>query len=366
MKPKIIAFYLPQFHPIPENNKWWGLGFTEWHNVAKARPLYKGHIQPKLPGELGFYDLRLSETRVDQAKLAKEYGVHGFCYWHYWFNGKRLLEKPLDEVIKSKEPDFPFCVGWANESWTGVWHGAENKVLMEQTYPYDDPDQHYETLRVFFHDERYIKHEGNPLFYVYKPNQLPKQFQYLERLRELAIKDGFPGLYILGTWSPNPGGRFSSAFNLNLDGAAILNISGRHSLQVSYHFINSAIEKIKNKIGLSIGGPKKIEYKKALKPMIPDLREFSFDAYNTVISNWDNTPRSGKKGLVLTNSSPELFKKALEIAFKNLELKYGDSSNKNYIFLKSWNEWAEGNYIEPDQTNGRAYLNVLKDLFKNK
>jgi len=361
MKPKIIAFYLPQFHPIPENDKWWGAGFTEWHNVAKARPLFRGHLQPKLPGELGFYDLRLSQTRKDQAELAKNHGVYGFCYWHYWFGGKKLLEQPLDEVLQSGEPNFPFCVGWANESWTGIWHGAPNEILIDQTYPSNDPEHHYETLRILFQDERYIKHEGKPVFYVYKPNLLPKKNLYLERLRELAVKDGFPGLYILGTWSPNPGGRFPSANDLGLDGAIVLNITGRHTTEVGYHLLNAVIEKIKNKIGLSIG-PKKIDYGNTIDAMLPCLKGFPFEAYNTVISNWDNTARSGRKGLVLTNSSPSLFKRSLRLAVQNVRSRYGIDSDQQYIFLKSWNEWAEGNYVEPDQINGRDYLTMIRDV----
>lgn len=361
MKPKVIAFYLPQFHPIPENNEWWGPGFTEWHNVAKARPLYKGHAQPMLPGELGFYDLRFSQTRIDQASLAKSHGVFGFCYWHYWFGGHRLLEKPLDDVIKLKSPDLPFCVGWANESWTGVWHGAPKRVLIEQNYPIGDPDRHYEMLRILFHDDRYIKHQCKPIFYIYKPNLLPKDGLYLKRLRELAIQDGFPDLYILGTWSPNPSGRFNSVGELNLDGAVILNITGRDSTSVSGHYIYAAIEKIKNKVGIKVG-PKRIEYAKAIDTMIPDLSEFPFDAYNTVVSNWDNTPRSGRRGLVLTKSSPKFFEKALSRSIQNVENRYGKDSDQQYIFLKSWNEWAEGNYIEPDQVNGRAYLESLKNV----
>jgi hypothetical protein len=356
---RIIAFYLPQFHPIPENNSWWGPGFTEWHNVAKARPLFKGHVQPQLPGELGFYDLRFHQTREDQALLAKNYGVFGFCYWHYWFGGHQVLEKPLDEVIKLQAPDFPFCVGWANESWTGIWHGAPKKVLIEQNYPINDPDLHYEKLSIFFHDDRYIKHQGKPLLYVYKPNLLPKNGSYLKRLRELAVKDGFPGLYILGTWSPNPSGRFNSAIDLNLDGAIVLNITGRESHLAAQHFIDAAIQKFKNKVGLTVG-PNKIDYRKAIDSMLPDLRDFPFDAFNTVVSNWDNTPRSGRRGLVLTKSSPELFESAIVRAIENTKNRYGVNSDQQYVFLKSWNEWAEGNYVEPDQINGRAYLESIQ------
>jgi hypothetical protein len=355
--PKIIAFYLPQFHPIEENNSWWGPGFTEWHNVAKARPLFKGHLQPKLPGELGFYDLRLNQTRSDQASLAKQYGVYGFCYWHYWFGGKRLLETPIEQVLETKEPDLLFCLGWANESWTGVWHGSPHKTLIEQTYPKDDPQRHYELLRRFFQDERYIKHEGKPLLYVLSPRKIPGESDYLHSLRELAHADGFPGLYIVGQWSPNPGARFSSTSELGLDAAVISNITGRDSLARS-QWLRAALEKGLGMIGGPVG-PKRISYSSVSKSMVPDLNRFPFPAYNIVISNWDNTPRSGRRGLVLTGCSPQLFRKTLNLAFSNLLSRPVEHNTGEFVFLKSWNEWAEGNYVEPDQFNGRQYLEAI-------
>jgi len=359
--PKIIAFYLPQFHPIEENNLWWGSGFTEWHNVAKARPLFKGHLQPKLPGELGFYDLRLSQTRSDQASLAKQYGIYGFCYWHYWFGGKRLLEAPIEQVLKMKAPELPFCLGWANESWTGVWHGSPHKALIEQTYPQKDPERHYELLRRFFHDERYIKHKGRPLLYILSPNKLPREAYYIQTLRQLACADGFPGLYIVGQWSPNPSGCFSSTLELGLDAAAISNITGRDSLAHS-QWLSSALEKGFGMIGMPTG-PRKVSYSAAMKPMLPDLKRFAFASYNIVISNWDNTPRSGRRGLVLTGSSPELFKRALCLAFSNLASRPSTYDTGEFVFLKSWNEWAEGNYVEPDQLYKRQYLEAISGAF---
>ncbi len=361
--PKIIAFYLPQFHPIEENNLWWGPGFTEWHNVAKARPLFRGHLQPRLPGELGFYDLRLSQTRSDQASLAKKYGVHGFCYWHYWFGGKRLLEAPIEQILEMNEPDLPFCLAWANESWTGVWHGSPHKTLIEQTYPEKDPERHYEVLRRFFHDKRYIKHESKPLLYMYRPLELPRGQRYLQTLRELACSDGLAGLYIVGQWSPNPGGRFDSTLELGLDAAVICNITGMDPLARSQR-LRAALEKGMGMIGGSIG-PRKLSYFSAIGPMLPDLHRFAFPAYNTVIANWDNTPRSGRRGLVLTGSSPELFKNALTLAFSNLASRPMARGTGEFVFLKSWNEWAEGNFVEPDQLNGRRYLEAIAQLYSD-
>lgn len=358
-KPKIIAFYLPQFHPITENNKWWGSGFTEWHNVAKARPLFLGHDQPKLPGELGFYDLRLAETRDAQAALAQEYGVYGFCYWHYWFGGKRLLEQPLEQVIALGQPKLPFCVGWANESWTGVWHGSPSKVLIEQTYPEYDAIKHYAVLRRFFKDDRYIKIYGKPLLYLYKPRNIPLANAYLKSLRMLAKEDSFPDLYIVGTWSPNPGGRFESTSDLGLDAGAILNITGRHHSGKSVHTFSAIQQRLFGRISNAVG-PKRYRYSDAVKNMLPNLADFEFDAYNTVISNWDNTPRSGRRGFVLSEGGAEEFGNALKRAITNTISMYRNEPEKQIVFLKSWNEWAEGNYIEPDQVNGRSYLVAVK------
>jgi len=355
--PQLIAFYLPQFHPISENDAWWGPGFTEWHNVARARPLFRGHVQPRLPGELGFYDLRLDRTRLDQAALARRHGVHAFCYWHYWFGGKRLLELPFESVLQSGEPDLPFCLGWANESWTGVWHGAPGKVLMEQTYPPGDADRHYEVLRRAFHDPRYLRHEGRPLLYVYKPREVPPEARYLERLRALARADGLPGLHVVGTWSPNPGGRFQSAEAVGLDAAVITNVSGRHS-ESPVHWLAAVARKLAGRRGLPLG-PKRLRYADAVGPMLPPLETFPFPAYHCVISNWDNTPRSGRRGLVLTGGSPELFGAALRMALDSLASRTPRAGAGPFVFLKSWNEWAEGNYLEPDELHGRGWLEAI-------
>ena len=354
-RPKVITFYLPQFHPILENDSWWGAGFTEWFNVAKARPLFKGHQQPNLPGELGFYDLRLAETRRDQAALASTHGIHGFCYWHYWFAGERLLERPLEEVLSSADPDFPFCVGWANESWTGIWHGAPGKLLKEQTYPEGDADAHYTLLRRFFHDPRYIRDAGRPLLYVYRPRQLPQT--YLRRLRELARQDGFPGLFIVGTWGPNPGARFDTLDLLDLDAAVITHFTGRDALSKA-HIVEAVRNRLLGRIG-GQSGPRRVSFDEAAGAMTPAFDRFPFAAYHAVTSNWDNTPRSGRRGLVLTDGHPAKLERVLRAAVQALAGRKNRVSSEDWIFLKSWNEWAEGNYVEPDQRYGREWLRAV-------
>src|SRR5215210_4081714 len=185
---RAVAFYLPQFHPIPENDEWWGPGFTEWTNTAKARALYPGHRQPTLPADLGFYDLRLPEAREAQSDLAQQYGVEAFCYWHYWFGGgRRVLEKPFAEVLASGEPSVSFCLGWANQTWTGISHGAADRVLMEQTYPGDEDDQaHFDLVLPAFRDDRYLRVGGRPVFYVFRPEELPDAARFVDRWQQMA------------------------------------------------------------------------------------------------------------------------------------------------------------------------------------
>ena len=202
-----IAFYLPQYYPIPENDEWWGKGFTEWTNVTKAKPLFEGHKQPHFPADLGYYDLRVPEVREQQAQLAREAGIEGFCYWHYWFgNGKRLLERPFNEVLKSGKPDFPFCLAWANETWSGIWNGVSEKVLMKQEYPgLKDYEDHFYTILPAFKDKRYMRVDGKPLFVVYNPDDLPDMKVFCDYFNELAIKNGLKGLHLVAnSYHGNP------------------------------------------------------------------------------------------------------------------------------------------------------------------
>lgn len=201
---RAIAFYLPQYHPIPENDEWWGKDFTEWTNVRKNKPLFPGHLQPKIPGELGYYDLRDAAARQAQADLARSAAISGFCYWHYWFEGERLLERPFNEVMQTGKPDFPFCLGWANESWAGVWHGNPEHILKQQNYPgAEDEQRHFEWLTPAFHDPRYLRIDDKPIFYVYKPRSIPECRRFVDHWQNLAVKAGLKGVYFIGS-SPVP------------------------------------------------------------------------------------------------------------------------------------------------------------------
>lgn len=351
---RLIAFYLPQFHPTPENDKWWGKGFTEWTNVAKARPLFPGHSQPKVPADLGFYDLRLPDARQAQAELAKAHGIGGFCYWHYWFAGRRLLEAPFQEVLRLRKPDLPFCLGWANETWSGIWHGNPNRILIEQTYPgQQDEERHFHAVSEAFFDNRYLTVDGKPIFYVYKPQQIPQSQRFIEHWQNLAVKAGLKGIYFIGEdvhLDENPWDPRSSGFDAvvaNNPGVAILRLSKKNTPKHLFYRIMSRF----------FGYPNLYEYADFIAANNIEVSG-DFDYFPCVLPNWDNTPRSGAKGTVLINSTPELFRQHLRRAIGQVGNRPRD---KRIIFLKSWNEWAEGNYIEPDQHSGSALLDVCRD-----
>lgn len=351
-KARVIAFYLPQFHPIPENDEWWGKGFTEWTNVARAKPLFKGHEQPHLPADLGFYDLRLPEVRVAQSEMAASYGLEGFCYWHYWFSGRRLLERPFNEVLASGQPDFPFCLGWANESWTGVWNNEPRRMLLEQTYHgLEDDRAHFNYLLTAFRDHRYMTVDGKPLLLIYKPLKLPDAKRRLDQWREWAVQAGLKGLYIIGNNQLD----FDNPAALGLDGCVVTTLGVLTAKNPMVNKMEWLFWGLRKK--LSLGGPRTIKYKEAIKHLIPDLTAFDFESYPCAYPNWDHTPRSGRKGLVLTGSTPGLFEKHLRAAVNAVSSK---NDEHRIVFLKSWNEWAEGNYIEPDMRWGRAYLEALR------
>lgn len=345
---RVIAYYLPQFHPIPENDGWWGKGFTEWTNVAKAKPLFPGHCQPRVPADLGFYDLRVPEVRAAQADLAANAGIEGFCYYHYWFGGKQLLERPFDEVLESKAPDFPFCLCWANHSWTGIWFGEPKRVLMEQTYPgMKDHAEHFHWLSKAFFDHRYITVDGKPVFLVYHPMEVPEVRRVTDLWRELALKTGLPGLYLIGVskrhrWNPHEHG-FDASITERLP---------RLSRRISWRYPALRLRAwlARSKV------PTVYSYEEVM-PGLVEKEKPGYQDYPCVIPNWDNTPRSGTNGLVLQDSKPELFRRLLRVALDRVSV---EREQERIVFLKAWNEWAEGNYVEPDLALGHGYLDVLK------
>ena len=349
-KTRLIAFHLPQFHPTPENDAWWGKGFTEWTNVAKARPLFRGHYQPHIPADLGFYDLRLPEARHAQAELAKQYAIGGFCYYPYWFgDGRRILERPVNEILSSGEPDFPFCLCWANHSWNSIWQGTSD-MLMEQRYPgWDDHAAHFDWLLQAFTDKRYLTVDGKPIFAIYRPDDIPEVRKVADFWRERAVKAGLPGLYLIGVshfspgWDPRERG---------LDASTMQALPPRDGRIPWRHFATKIRLALKgNKHELSIW-----DYEEVL-PMLLRRNKVEWTDFPLVLPNWDNTPRSGMRGLVFENATPDLFRGLLREAISRVEDRAPD---ERIVFLKAWNEWAEGNYVEPDQKWGHAWLEAIR------
>jgi len=355
-----IAFVLPQFHPIPENDTWWGKGFTEWTNVTKATPLFEGHYQPHLPTDLGFYDLRLPEARKAQAALAKEYGIHGFCYYHYWFNGKRLLDQPIDGMLKQKDLDMPFMLCWANENWTRRWDGRDNEILIKQDYSNEDDATHIRWLcEHVFSDKRYIRINDKPVFVIYRHDLFPDIQKTVKIWRNIAINEfGYKDLYLCTTES----------FHDRTDPKSI---EFEASIEFSPHSVVS--KKLKNKttknglINRFIKKNKKNntikfrDFKLGVEHIINrDIPEYKL--YRSVTPSWDNTARKGENAIVALDSSPELY----EYWLKNIVTSFKPfSKEENFVFINGMNEWAEGNHLEPCIKYGRAYLEATQKALSN-
>lgn len=352
-KARVIAFYLPQFHPFSENDKWWGKGFTEWTNVAKAKPLFKGHYQPKIPADLGFYDLRLPEVREEQAKLACEAGIDGFCYYHYWFeHGKELMQMPFEQVISSGKPDFPFCLCWANESWHAKFWNKEgyskNKLLIEQKYlGREDNEKHFERLLSSFKDRRYMQIDQKPIFCIYKPLDFIGIEEFMKQWNDLAKKEGLNGIYFIGQTVRKA--EIDKILSLGFDAVNIVRLYDKHQNQ-------SVMSKVLRRIkGRFFKTPFVYSYKKMI-PLLVGEEEKRSNIYPTLIPNWDHTPRSAYGGFVLSNSTPSLFGEHIDSVFEKIKCK---NDNDKVVFLKSWNEWGEGNYMEPDLKFGKEYIKIL-------
>ncbi len=360
-KARVLAYYLPQFHPIPENDEWWGKGFTEWTNVGKAKPLFPGHYQPHVPADLGYYDLRVPETRQAQADMARQYGIEGFVYWHYWFgNGKRLLERPFNEVLESGRPDFPFALAWANESWGGSFHGKikGGKTLIEQEYGGDkDYIEHFSCVLKAFKDKRYILVDGKPIFVIYKPDLLPDAKQFIDLWRNMALESGLKGIYFIG---------IANVLYDGLDSVKTL----EHYQEMGFDAMN-----VVNMFDHGRGFLYKLKRKILIKWLnMPDIRNYDYElmkdktdsyanVFPTVYPNWDHTPRTGHRGIIVTGTSPKKWGVALQQMIDRITHKPFD---KRILFVKSWNEWAEGNYLEPDLKFGRQYLEELSNVIMQK
>jgi hypothetical protein len=355
--PKLIAFYLPQYHPIPENDRWWGRGFTEWTNVAKAQPLFPGHYQPHLPADLGFYDLRLPEARAGQSALAREHGIDGFCYYHYWFGGRRVLERPFNEVLSSGEPDFPFCLCWANENWTRTWDGLNEQVLLAQEYSETDDLAHIRWLCSAFADQRYMRVDGKPLFLVYRAMSLPDPRRTTATWREEAARLGIGELCLARVESNFPSER-GDPRELGFDVAVEFQPDALTLFESRRDRVPDARVNVEGKWQLR-GADLWFTYREVVEAML--AREaVPYPRFAGVSPGWDNTPRRGAGAGGITDSSPAEFERWLTSVTTQARTKLtnGDPAGAA-VFINAWNEWGEGCHLEPCQKWGRAYLGAV-------
>lgn len=379
-KARVIAFYLPQFHPIPENDQFWCKGFTEWTNVGRAKPLFKGHYQPRVPADLGYYDLRMPEIREAQAQLAIEAGIEGFCYWHYWFgNGKMLLERPFYEVLKSGNPDFPFCLAWANHDWTTkTWqrsHKLLSTMIAKQLYPGDkDYINHFQYVLPAFKDKRYICVDGKPLFLIFDPYNFKDVSHFICLWRKLAIENGLPGIHFVAVANS------TSTIKRKEDGTlerVLPNIESsadvyKNILSLGFDAINSFG---KSRAEMIYDGLYFRLLQKGLRKYLPFLKTSIFEysktvrnffapedswenIYPSILPQWDRSPRVGNYDGVYINATPENFDKHIKAALSIISKK---TKEHQILFLRSWNEWGEGNYVEPDLKYGHGFLNIIRD-----
>lgn len=352
-KVKPIAIYLPQYHPTLENDTWWGKGFTEWTNVTKATPRFKGHYQPHLPADLGFYDLRLEEARLAQEVMAKEHGIYGFCYYHYWFNGKKMLYVPLERKLKNAKEDFPFMLCWANENWTKAWDGLDREVLMHQNYSDDDDIAHMKYLcNTFFKDIRYIRHDGKPVFLVYRPKMFPDIQKTLLRWRAIArdLEIGELHLGYMQSW-----GVKEDPVSMGFDFAVEFQPNFPPLPVVKLNLYSKMLNRFKRVLGIKPNTKKVID-------KVFDYSRFTElqmqKAFNPIVSPslipmWDNSARRKTNAFIFSDSTPTAYSHWL----KHIKNNYPWEVNKeNFLFINAWNEWAEGNHLEPCQKWGKKYL----------
>lgn len=347
---KAIAFYLPQFYPTPENDQWWGKGFTEWTNVGRAKPLFKGHYQPRVPADLGYYDLRVPEVRVQQAQMAREAGIYGFCYWHYWFGGQRLLDRVFSEVVNSGSPDFPFCLCWANHSWKRkTWDpNLPDKMLIEQTYPGQaDYEAHFNAMLPAFKDKRYIKVEGRLLFGIFEPADIPDMKEMSTIWNKLAEQNDLPGFFFFGLAQGS--GSLSSAKQEGID-----KIVYDAMFDAVYVHNHQRMMLIRAKLRDILHLPNPLSYDLYTRIAIKKFIQYP-GTIPCIDPNFDHSPRSGSKGTIMIESMPEKWGQLLKNTINIVQ-----QQNEDILFIKSWNEWGEGNYLEPDLRFGMRYLEETK------
>lgn len=368
---KTIAFFVPQYHRIPLNDKYWGEGFTEWVNVKNARPIFEGHVQPKIPLNNNYYNLLDRNTKIWQRDLAKKYGIYGFCYYHYWFNGKKLLEKPCEQILEDKEIDLPFCFCWANEAWTMEWTGKKT-VIMPQFYgEKKEWKEHFEYLLPFFKDERYIKENGKPLFVIYRPEAIECLTPMLEYWRELAVESGFPGMVFANqsVAFARDGKGDGSQLDYDIEyepGTSKRCLASKKTAglkQIRRDILNFCEKKFGfelRRIGLrtyqKLSGTNRMDWDAAWNNILTRA-PYSEKSVPCAFVNWDNTPRYKERGQVYLGATPEKFQKNISKLIRRTKNEY----KKNFMFIFAWNEWGEGGYLEPDEENKYGYLEAVRN-----
>jgi lipopolysaccharide biosynthesis protein len=348
---RLIAFYLPQFHPIPENDDWWGKGFTEWRNVVAAKPVFPGHYQPHLPADLGFYDLRLAEVREDQAKMARDHGIYGFCYYYYYFNGKRLLNRPLDGNLASGKPDFPFCICWANENWTRRWDGNDAQILIEQVHsPVDDVNFINQLIPVL-QDQRYIRVNNKLLLLIYRVDRMPEPRKTANTWREIVKQELNTELYLCAV----------NNFVKDID-PSVIGFDGTVQFPLDFHpDCRLDVKQFAEAHGLEYEAIRNnwiLDYPGIITQMA-NLKKPPYKFFRGVFPAWDNTPRRQTSGAIFINSSPELYKLFLKATLSLTRAEH--SGDERLVFINAWNEWAEGAHLEPDQRYGMRWLEATRE-----
>jgi len=339
----LVAFYLPQFHPIPENDRWWGKGFTEWTNVTKSMPLFDGHYQPHLPADLGFYDLRVRETRREQAELAKSFGIHGFCYHYYWFSGKRVLNRPFDEMIADPEADMPFCLCWANENWTRRWDGKEQEVLLKQEYGSGDASLFIHDLIKYFKDPKYIRIDGSPVLIVYAPQQIPSVNDVVSVWRQVCKENGIDKIHLVAALTHGNNKYKEFGFDAGVE------------------FPPHNVRADKINLDIEFCGPFSgyaLLYHEVAQSYLNHNYDNDNNIYRTVFPSWDNTARTGLRAGIVLNGTPGNYEYWLSEAVRKTGEDFPGKSR--LVFINAWNEWAEGCHLEPDQLHGRAFLEATR------
>jgi lipopolysaccharide biosynthesis protein len=347
----LIAFYLPQFHPIAENDRWWGKGFTEWTNVTRAVPQFLGHYQPRLPDALGFYDLRVKDVQREQIRLAKKYGVYGFCYHYYWFQGRRLLERPLQQLLQDASLDFPFCICWANENWTRRWDGQDQEILIQQEYSPEDDLAFIADIAPAFKDSRYITIEGRPVLIVYRPQLFPEPGATADRWRRYARDQGLPEPYLINVHS----------FPEAVDPRAI---GFDAALEFPPH--QYPHREVTNEVRLLNEGfrGRIVDYRACVdEAEARECQAFPYRVFPGLMVGWDNSARRPDGGTVFVNANPNEYARWLATACRR-SASLGQAAHR-LVFLNAWNEWAEGAYLEPDRRYGFAYLEATKQTLSS-